>query len=131
MGEQADRLAHVSNYFYIEHRGEVAALISKLANGDVEGARALAHAMDAGDEEAVRAASAPAEGEQVWKTFFANSGAEANEGSMKLARLYAKRVGNGGNTIVCLRGGFHGRTLETIAATIDVYKRQPWGTGTL
>ena len=96
-----------------------AALISKLANGDVEGARALAHAMDAGDEEAVRAASAPAEGEQVWKTFFANSGAEANEGSMKLARLYAKRVGNGGNTIVCLRGGFHGRTLETIAATMQ------------
>lgn len=119
VGEQADRLAHVSNYFYIEHRGEVAALISKLANGDVEGARALAHAMDAGDEEAVRAASAPAEGEQVWKTFFANSGAEANEGSMKLARLYAKRVGNGGNTIVCLRGGFHGRTLETIAATMQ------------
>lgn len=38
---------------------------------------------------------------------------------MKLARLYAKRVGNGGNTIVALRGGFHGRTLETIAATMQ------------
>ncbi|MFR3877684.1 MAG: aminotransferase class III-fold pyridoxal phosphate-dependent enzyme [Collinsella sp.] len=38
---------------------------------------------------------------------------------MKLARLYAKRAGNGGNTIVCMRGGFHGRTLETIAATMQ------------
>lgn len=38
---------------------------------------------------------------------------------MKLARLFAKRAGNGGNTIVCLRGGFHGRTLETIAATMQ------------
>lgn len=117
--EQAERLMHVSNYFYIEHRGEAAALISKLANGDTAGARALAQAMAEGDEEAVRAAAVPAEGEQVWETFFANSGAEANEGSMKLARLYAKRAGNGGNTIVCLRGGFHGRTLETIAATMQ------------
>lgn len=117
--EQADRLVHVSNYFYIEHRGEVAALISKLANGDMEGARVLARAMDAGDEQEILAAAAPAGGEQVWETFFANSGAEANEGSMKLARLYARRAGNGGNTIVCLRGGFHGRTLETIAATMQ------------
>ncbi len=74
----------------------------------------------------------PVEDEQVWETFFANSGAEANEGSMKLARLYAKRVGNGGNTIVCLRGGFHGRTLETIAATMqdwlqDSFKPLPGG----
>ena len=53
------------------------------------------------------------------RVFLTNSGAEANEGSMKLARLYAKRAGNGGNTIVCMRGGFHGRTLETIAATMQ------------
>lgn len=38
---------------------------------------------------------------------------------MKLARLYAKRRGNGGNAIVCLRGSFHGRTLETVAATMQ------------
>ena len=36
---------------------------------------------------------------------------------MKLARLYAKRSGNGGNTIVALRGSFHGRTLTTVTAT--------------
>lgn len=117
--EQAAKLMHVSNYFYIEHRGEVAALLSKLANEDLAGAKALVEAFDSGDEEAVVAAAQPAEGEQVWQTFFSNSGAEANEGSMKLARLYAKRAGNGGNTIVCLRGGFHGRTLETLAATMQ------------
>ena len=130
--DQAGKLLHVSNYFHIEHRGEVAALLSKLANGDMEGASALVAAMDAGDEGTVAAAAAPTEGEQVWQTFFANSGAEANEGSMKLARLYAKRMGNGGNTIVALRSGFHGRTLETIAATMqdwlqDSFKPLPGG----
>ena len=116
---QTKKLLHVSNYFYIEHRGEVAALLSKLANDDAEGARVLADAIAAGDETSAAALGAPATGEQVWETFFANSGAEANEGAMKLARLYAKRAGNGGNTIVCMRGGFHGRTLETIAATMQ------------
>ena len=76
--EQAERLMHVSNYFYIEHRGEVAALISKLANDDMAGARLLAQAMVDGDEEGVLQAAALAPGEQVWETFFANSGAEAN-----------------------------------------------------
>ena len=117
--EQAKRLLTVSNYFYIEHRGEVAALLSKLANDDMAGAHAVVDAIDSGNLDAVIEAAKPAPGEQVWKTFFSNSGAEANEGAMKLARLYAKRVGNGGNTIVCLRGGFHGRTLETIAATMQ------------
>lgn len=117
--KQADKLVHVSNYFYIEHRGEVAALLSKLANDDIEGAHVLADAIAAGDETTADALSVPAADEQVWETFFANSGAEANEGAMKLARLYAQRMGNGGNTIVCMRGGFHGRTLETIAATMQ------------
>ena len=116
---QTKKLLHVSNYFYIEQRGQVAALLSKLANDDVDGARVLADAIAAGDETTAAALGAPAADEQVWETFFANSGAEANEGSMKLARLYAKRAGNGGNTIVCMRGGFHGRTLETIAATMQ------------
>ncbi len=129
---QAAALTHVSNYFYIEHRGQVAALLSKLANDDLAGAKKIVDAIDAGDDEALLAAAAVASGEQVWQAFFANSGAEANEGSMKLARLYAKRAGNGGNTIVCLRGGFHGRTLETIAATMqdwlqDSFKPLPGG----
>ncbi len=65
---QATELMHVSNYFYIEHRGEVAALLSKLANDDLGGACVLARAIAEGDAEAVRAAAAPQEGEQVWKT---------------------------------------------------------------
>ena len=129
---QAARLQHTCNYFYIEGRAEAAALISKLANDDMAGAAALVAALDAGDEAAVVAAAAPAPGEQVWKTFFANSGAEANEGSLKLARLYAKRAGNGGNTVVALRGSFHGRTLNTLAATMqdwlqDEFKPLPGG----
>ena len=116
---QAEKLLGVSNYFYTEHRGEVAALISKLANNDLAGAAALVEALDAADPDAFAAAAAPVPGEQVWKTFFANSGAEANEGAMKLARLWSHRAGNGGDTIVCLTGSFHGRTLETIAATMQ------------
>lgn len=119
ISEQAQKLLTVSNYFYAEHRGEVAALLSKLANDDLAGARAIVDAVDAGDSEVLAAATALAEGEQVWQTFFANSGAEANEGSMKLARLWSKRAGSGGNTIVALRGSFHGRTLETLAATMQ------------
>ena len=129
---QAEALLQVSNYFYTEHRGEVAALLSKLANDDQTGARALADAIANGDETAVAAAAVPAAGEQRWQTFFANSGAEANECSLKLARLYAKRQGNGGNTVICLRGGFHGRTLETLAATMqdrlqDAFRPLPGG----
>lgn len=116
---QAERLLHVSNYFYIERRGELSALLSKLASGDMDGALMIADAVCAGDEAAAVALGSPLEGDQVWKTFFANSGAEANEGAMKLARLYAKRAGAGGNTIVTLRGSFHGCTLETIAATMQ------------
>ena len=44
---QVGKLLHVSNYFYIEHRGEAAALLSKLANDDMTGAAALADALAA------------------------------------------------------------------------------------
>lgn len=52
------------------------------------------------------------------KVFFANSGAEANEGAIKLARLYYKKKGlNEKYEIITLEKSFHGRTLATIAAT--------------
>ena len=125
---QAEKLIHVSNYFYIEHRGEVAALLSKLAEGDMAGAALIADAVAEGDEATVVALGSPSEGEDAWQTFFANSGAEANEGAMKLARLYAKRGahGNGGNIIVCLKGSFHGRTMETLAATMQDWAQEPF-----
>ena len=52
------------------------------------------------------------------KVFFCNSGAEANECAVKVARKYAaERLGPEYATIVTLRNSFHGRTLTTLAAT--------------
>ena len=52
------------------------------------------------------------------KVFFANSGAEANEGAIKLARKYSfDRYGEGRGKIVTLRNSFHGRTMATLKAT--------------
>lgn len=48
------------------------------------------------------------------KIFMANSGAEANEAAIKLARIHA---GEGRYEIISLAGSFHGRTLATVAAT--------------
>lgn len=50
--------------------------------------------------------------------FLANSGAEANEGAIKLARKYSfLKYGYGRHNIVTLKGSFHGRTITTLAAT--------------
>lgn len=50
--------------------------------------------------------------------FFGNSGAEANEGAIKLARKYSfDKYGENRNTIVTLNQSFHGRTVTTLAAT--------------
>jgi acetylornithine aminotransferase/acetylornithine/N-succinyldiaminopimelate aminotransferase len=52
------------------------------------------------------------------KVFFCNSGAEANEAAIKLARRYAKeRWSSDRYEIVCMRESFHGRTMATVTAT--------------
>ena len=52
------------------------------------------------------------------KVFFGNSGAEANECAIKVARKWAKDTkGEGDYTIVTLKNSFHGRTITTLAAT--------------
>lgn len=52
------------------------------------------------------------------KVFFSNSGAEANECAIKLARKYAfDKYGKDRYTIVTLKNSFHGRTLTTLSAT--------------
>lgn len=52
------------------------------------------------------------------KVFFANSGAEANEGAIKLARKYSfDRYGEGRSKIITLKNSFHGRTVTTLKAT--------------
>ncbi|MBE9540030.1 MAG: aminotransferase class III-fold pyridoxal phosphate-dependent enzyme, partial [Proteobacteria bacterium] len=50
-------------------------------------------------------------------SFFGNSGAEANEAAIKLARLYGHKRGIQKPAIVVLEGAFHGRTLATLSAT--------------
>lgn len=104
LSEQASKLIHVSNYFYIEGRGRLAERLSELLNVG-NGAAGVAP--------------------KTWKAFFANSGAEANECAIKLARLRAKRQASqkGQNpdlapsVVVTLVKSFHGRTLATLAAT--------------
>lgn len=87
VAEQASRLLHVSNLYATEHNGEVARTLDRLI-GD----------------------GTPAGGQ----TFFCNSGAEANEAAIKLARRHG---GPGRHVVVCAFQSFHGRTLATLAAT--------------
>lgn len=101
IAEQAQRLIHVSNYYYIEGRAELSKKISDLLNTLVP------------------------EGERTpWQSFYANSGAEANECATKLARLWSKRYSHGGQNIVTLDRSFHGRTLATLAETAQPAKQE-------
>lgn len=117
--KQAEKLIHVSNYYYIEGRGELAQQLSDLLNSFQD------------------------DSAQSWQTFFANSGAEANECAIKLARLYARKhaedaarkvgamesevkaaVEGAPRTVVVLDRSFHGRTLATLAATAQPAKQE-------
>src|SRR5471032_769081 len=81
--EQARKLIHVSNLYYTEPQGRLAAeLVKRIGAG---------------------------------KVFFANSGAEANEGLFKLARKFGHEEGR--FEILTAVNSFHGRTLAAIAAT--------------
>jgi len=51
------------------------------------------------------------------RVFFANSGAEANEGALKLARKYGAKHLNGAYEVITAHNGFHGRTLAMMAAS--------------
>lgn len=51
------------------------------------------------------------------KVFFCNSGCEANEASIKLARLYGHNKGIGNPEIIVMDKSFHGRTMATLSAT--------------
>ena len=61
------------------------------------------------------------------RIFFANSGAEANEGAIKLAKIYHYKKGNAHkNEIITLVNSFHGRTLTTVAATGQEKYQKPY-----
>jgi acetylornithine/N-succinyldiaminopimelate aminotransferase len=58
-----------------------------------------------------------AEASGLAQVFFCNSGAEANEGAIKLARKWGARYREGAHEIITMDHGFHGRTLATMAAS--------------
>ena len=84
--KQAQRLIHVSNYYYIEPQIKLAKLLVEHSFAD--------------------------------KVFFCNSGAEAIEAAIKLARKYAKeQVHPNRFEIIAAKNSFHGRTLAAITAS--------------
>ena len=89
ISEQAHRLLHVSNLFGSEHQAPVARALDDLVRSE-----------------------APEVG--PGQVFFCNSGAEANECALKLARKWG---GRGRHVVVSAFGSFHGRTLATLHAT--------------
>ena len=60
------------------------------------------------------------------RVFFANSGAEANEGAVKLARRWGKLKLNGAYEVITAQNSFHGRTLAMVAATGQVKLQEPY-----
>ena len=69
------------------------------------------------NEPMARLARLVAESSGLDHVFFCNSGAEANEGAIKLARKWGGRRRGGAFEIVTTHGSFHGRTLATMAAS--------------
>ena len=60
------------------------------------------------------------------RVFFANSGAEANEGAVKLARKYGKINKNGAYGVITALNSFHGRTMAMISATGQPHYQANW-----
>ena len=96
ISEQASTLLHVSNLFITEPQLEVAENLDRLIK---------------------------AETGQSGKILFQNSGAEANEAALKLARKYQ---GPGKHGVVSAYKSFHGRTMATLAATGQPEKHEPF-----
>src|SRR5579872_6436395 len=89
--EQAAKLIHVSNLYYHEYQGPLAEKLCTLAGGS--------------------------SGEK-FRAFFSNSGTEAIEGSIKLARLAGHRVGGEAKSkLIGLEGSYHGRTFGALSLT--------------
>ncbi len=93
---QMRRLVHVSNLFYTEPQVALAERLAALAGWD-DG-----------------------------RVFLCNSGAEANEAAIKLARRWGKQRDPGKVRVVSLDGGFHGRTLAALLATGSPDKHAPF-----
>ena len=91
-------------------------------------------------EPMAKAAHKLAEASGLKRVFFTNSGTEAIEGAIKVARKYAfKKDGTTDHEIIAMEHSFHGRSMGALSVTgnahyreavsythLDVYKRQPW-----
>jgi acetylornithine/N-succinyldiaminopimelate aminotransferase len=97
VAEQARTLSHVSNLYGNALAPEVARTIDRLINGGT--------------------------GQAGGQVFFANSGAEANECALKLARRWA---GLGRHFVVSADNSFHGRTMANLTATGQPEKQAPF-----
>jgi predicted acetylornithine/succinylornithine family transaminase len=64
----------------------------------------------------IRLAQLLVENSSMDKVFFANSGGEAVEGAIKLARKWGREKRDGAYKVICAQGAFHGRTLATLTA---------------
>ena len=71
-----------------------------------------------------RAGEALCQAAQMDSVFFANSGAEANEAALKLARLYAHQRGFSRPKVIVMEQSFHGRTLLSLSATANPKARE-------
>ena len=60
------------------------------------------------------------------RSFFSNSGAEANEGAIKLARKFGRVHKDGAYEVISMERSFHGRTLATTAATGQAFYQATW-----
>lgn len=58
------------------------------------------------------------------RCFFSNSGAEANEAAIKIARRWGNSINPKKHKIICFETGWHGRTIATISASMDLQARQ-------
>ena len=102
LATQARTLLHVSNLFGTEPGWEVAVALDELLR------------MGGSAEQGVSGGNTGGGAPRAYQTFFCNSGAEANEAAIKLARKFG---GRGRHNVVCAFSSFHGRTLATLHAT--------------
>ena len=77
-------------------------------------------------ENQARLAKKLVENSSADRIFFANSGAEANEGAMKLAKIFFHKKGEERYEIITFNKSFHGRTLATVAATGQEKYQKPY-----
>ncbi|MDR0501543.1 MAG: aminotransferase class III-fold pyridoxal phosphate-dependent enzyme [Coriobacteriales bacterium] len=119
--KQLDMLLHVGNYYYVQGRGELAEKLNMLLNKGLllDDKQDHARSLLTGEQ--------PESCATVWKTFFVNSGTEANEGAIKIARKHGVQNLDGAMTIISAKRSFHGRTLGALAATGQPVKQEAFG----